>query len=88
MNTQIKANGVNLFPCDDGLLMVFVPVDGESVKVTMDWVALADFALRLDTFGKEALTMMQIGLDPYKSSHRQQFSEAGWELILRDGGAI
>lgn len=82
-----NAKGVVLSACDDGLLMRFVPDEGDSFAVTMDWVTVADVALRIDEFGKEALTMMQIGLDPYKASHRSQFSSAGFDAAIDEGSA-
>lgn len=84
-NIKRNVKQVNLMPCDDGLKMVFIPEAGESMTVTMDWVNVAQLSLRLDAFGKEALTMMQSGLDPYSSAQRQSFFLA--ELQIASEGA-
>jgi hypothetical protein len=86
-NIKRNVKQVNLFPCDDGLSMVFIPDAGESVTVTMDWVNVAQMNLRIDAFGKEALTMMQAGLDPYSSAQRQSFLLAELQ-IASEGGPI
>jgi hypothetical protein len=77
-----NAKRVFLLPCDDGIKMVFTSDTGESSAVTMDWVTAADMALRLDQLGAEALTMMQIGLSPYQSSHRESFFVAALEASV------
>ena len=84
-NIKRNVKQVNLFPCDDGLSMVFVPDAGESVTVTMDWVSVAQMNQRLEALGKDALTMMQAGLDPYSSAQRQSFLLAELQ-IANEGG--
>lgn len=85
-NIKRNVKQVNLMACDDGLSMVFIPDAGESVTVTMDWVSVAQMNQRLDAFGKEALTMMQAGLDPYSSAQRQSFFLAELQVASEKGG--
>ena len=81
-----NVKNVFLFPCDDGLEMCFVPEQGDSFKVTMSWPTVADLSLRIDAMGKEALTMMQVGLDPYPPEHREQFILAGLQACNQQEG--
>ena len=78
MSEVRKATSVYMNACDDGLRFIFKN-ESETTAVTMDWVTASDMALRLDHFGNEALTMMQIGLDPYRSSHRDSFIQSWLE---------
>ena len=61
---------VALFPSDRGLDLVFHPESGQSIRVGMDWLDVADLMLRVAEFGQRVSTMMQIGLDPYNAQHR------------------
>lgn len=72
-----KAEAVTLLPSDLGLDFVFIQDGAPSVRVSLDWLAVADLTLRVDQLGAEALTMMQIGLDPYHAPHRSEFMWAG-----------
>lgn len=72
MQTVEKATSIVMQKCNDGLKLIFS--NGvESTAVTIDWVQAAEMTNRLDEHGDEAFTMMQIGLDPYRESHRQSF---------------
>lgn len=84
--TQIfgKARAVFLRPSDDGLDMVFSKEDGQRVKISFDWVQVADMALRVDSLGEDALTLMQAGLDPYNAEHRSSFFVAGLQVLNDD----
>lgn len=66
-----------LRPSDRGLEFILNFESSRSVRVAMDWPRVAELSLRMDKFGNEALTMMQIGLGPYHSPHRESFSMAG-----------
>lgn len=81
-----KVKQVTLMACDDGLKMVFNAEADESTAVTLDWVQVAELSLRIDAFGKEALTMMQAGLDPYSSAHRHSFLVAEFMVASEKGG--
>lgn len=72
MKAVEKATSVVMTQCDDGLKMVFSN-HNQATSVTMDWIVAAELTLRLDALGKEALTMMQMGLNPYRGEHRQSF---------------
>jgi hypothetical protein len=72
MKAVEKATSVVMTQCDDGLKMVFSN-HNQTTSVTMDWIVAAELTLRLDALGKEALTMMQMGLNPYRGEHRQSF---------------
>lgn len=72
MKAVEKATSIVMHQCDDGLKMVFSN-DNQSASITIDWVVAAELTMRLDAFGKEALLMMQMGLDPYRSEHRDSF---------------
>jgi hypothetical protein len=72
-----KADDVTLLPSDLGLDFVFIQEGAASVRVSLDWLQVADLTLRVDKFGNEALTMMQIGLNPCHEPHRDEFCFAG-----------
>lgn len=73
-----KADAVTLRPSDLGLDFVFIREGEPSIRVSLDWLQAADLTLRVDHLGQEALTMMQIGLDPYRAPHRESFDVAGF----------
>ena len=81
MNEVRKVTSVFLSKCDDGLMLVFSN-ETETTTITMDWVEAARMTMRLDEQGDEAYTMMQMGLDPYRASHRESF-DLSW---LQVGG--
>lgn len=76
-----KAVSVSLLPSDNGLDMVFWKENGERVRISLDWPQVADMALRVDTLGQQALTMMQVGMDPYSAAHRSSFFVAELQAL-------
>jgi hypothetical protein len=72
MNSVEKATSIVMTQCDDGLKMVFKN-HNQTTSVTVDWIVAAELTMRLDALGKEALTMMQMGLNPYRGEHRHSF---------------
>jgi hypothetical protein len=72
MESVEKATSVVMQKCNDGLRLIFSN-ETATTTVTMDWVQAARMTMQLDAQGTEAHTMMQMGLDPYRSSHRQSF---------------
>ena len=73
MNVVRKVDSVVMHKCDDGLQLTFSN-KAETATITIDWVELAKMMLQMNEHGDEAYTMMQIGLDPYRESHRHSFT--------------
>ena len=80
-----SSSSVTLSPSDRGLDFTFNFDSSRSVSISLDWVRVADLALRMDHFGKEALTMMQVGLDPYRASTREEFELAKLLVCVEPG---
>lgn len=76
-----KSSSVSLLPSDNGLDMVFWKEDGQRVRISLDWPQVADMALRVDALGQQALTMMQVGMDPYCAAHRSSFFVAELQVL-------
>jgi hypothetical protein len=72
MKAVENVTSVVMNQCDDGLKLIFSNRT-QSVTITMDWVVAADMTMRLDAVGDEVMTMMQMGLNPYRGEHRHSF---------------
>lgn len=80
-----SAASVTLLPSDRGLDFTFNFDSSRSVSISLDWVRVADLALRIEHFGQEALTMMQVGIDPCRASSREEFELAKLLVCVEPG---